>query len=179
MSGASPWLQMRNGKWIINHLGEADPDGRRYANYGSDAADPLFYFGEGLSYTTFKISDLSVQAPGSDGNPATARVLVTNIGRVSGTEVVQVYVVDPVMAFVRPWKRLVAFQRVSLQPGEARHIEIGVTANNLAFYDDELRLRVVPGTYLVSAGSSSYNAAYLEVSAVLGGMSVSPAAVFV
>merc|ERR1712110_545661 len=155
-SGASPWLQWRVGKWVANARGQMDPDGRRYDQYNDDhssyggmgegRADPLFYFGSGLSYTTFDISNLTVQVPGSDSVPATVQVSVKNTGKLPGVEVVQVYVEDPIMEYVRPWKRLVAFQRVLLQPGESRRVSLDLTVDELAFYDDSMK-RVVPGDY--------------------------------
>ena len=60
-SGASPWRQWRVGKWVANGMGDdADPDGRRYDPYVGAPASPLFYFGHGLSYTTFAFSELAV-----------------------------------------------------------------------------------------------------------------------
>ena len=85
------------GKWLANAVGMADPDGRRYDTYIGSRADPLFYFGQGLSYTTFAYDDLSVAAIASgagaadDGAVATVAVTVANTGDArAGVEVVQV-----------------------------------------------------------------------------------------
>lgn len=176
-SGSSPWLQWRVGKWVANSRGQIDPDGRRYDNYNDDhssyggmasgRADPLFYFGFGLSYTTFNISNLAVKVPGVHGTPASVRVTIRNSGTVAGIEVVQIYVEDPIMEYVRPWKRLVAFQRVALSAGESQTVNIDLTTDELAFHDDEMKLRVVPGEYVVSAGGNSYDAGKLTASMVL------------
>ena len=66
---------------------------------------PLFYFGTGLSYTTFNFTDLAVRVhqPGADV-VATATVALRNTGSVDGVEVVQIYVEDPIMQYVRPEK---------------------------------------------------------------------------
>ena len=105
---------------------------------------PLFRLGQGLSYTTFKITEPAVTPlSGNRTVAAMASCTLQNTGvKYTGTEVVQLYVEDPVMEYVRPWKRLVAFTRVTLAPGESKTVTIPVTADELAFYDDEMVLRV-------------------------------------
>lgn len=155
MSGASPWLQWRVGKWAANHRGPPDPDGRVYDSYYDGRSDPLFHFGQGLSYTTFSMSNLSVVTAAGG---LEVSVDVTNTGHVPGTEVVQVYVIDPVMSYVRPWKRLLAFDRVTLEPGGQQRARIPVSATQLAFQDDSSTVgtwRVVPGEYTIRVGPSS------------------------
>jgi beta-glucosidase len=178
-SGASPWLQWRVGKWVANTRGPADPDGRYYNQYNSgnteaetadngvSRADPLFRFGDGLSYTTFAISDLVVKVQTDNPEvPLLATLTLTNTGHVAGTEVVQLYVEDPVMRHVRPWKRLLAFQRVAVAAGGSAVVHIPVPADELAFYDDDMVQRVVPGQYTVSAATNSVdydNTALVEI----------------
>lgn len=155
MSGASPWLQWRVGKWVSNKRSPPDPDGRRYDSYHDGPSDPLFHFGQGLSYTTFAMGNLSVVTAAGG---LEVSVDVTNTGGMLGTEVVQVYVVDPVMSYVRPWKRLLAFGRVTLEPGGQQRVRIPVSATQLAFQDDSSTVgtwRVVPGEYTVRVGPSS------------------------
>ena len=118
----------------------------------------FFFFGAGLSYTTFEISDLAVRVPGTHWAPATVEVSVANTGSRTGTETVQIYVEDPIMEYVRPWKRLLAFRRVELQPGETKRVAVDISADELAFHDDDMKLRLVPGRYLLSAGGNSYEA---------------------
>ena len=189
-SGASPWQQWVVGKWNANGRGAADPDGRRYDFYNADnmplgqgsahasgVASPLFYFGAGLSYTTFSYRQLSVarapdaDLPGTATDPdaiaAVVRVNVTNTGSVVGDEVVQVYAVDPVMDYVRPWKRLVGFTRVNLAPGASQQVSVQLSAMEMAFYDDDMNWRLVPGAYNISVGGDSYSAAYLSAELVL------------
>eukprot|EP00750_Incisomonas_marina_P008546 INCI15511.2.p1 GENE.INCI15511.2~~INCI15511.2.p1 ORF type:complete len:720 (+),score=138.36 INCI15511.2:139-2298(+) len=91
-SGSSPWLQAVRGKWVSNHRGEVDADGRYYDNYVSSASQhptPLFYFGFGMSYTNFSYESLSIEA-GEDDVLWIATVKVKNVGAVDATEVVQV-----------------------------------------------------------------------------------------
>ena len=86
-------------------------------------------------------------------------VQLSNTGSVAGTEVVQVYCEDPIMKYVRPWKRLLEFKRVTLAVGASTTVHVELTQDNLEFYDDEMVLRVVPGNYTLSVGGSSYSAA--------------------
>ena len=131
-------------------------------------ASPLFRFGDGLSYTTFTMSTLSAgPVSHTDDTVMTLSVKVTNTGTVAGTEVVQVYCEDPVMAFVRPWKRLLTFARVTLQPGASTTVRLPVTRDEMMFHDDDLVLALVPGEYTLSAGGSSYSAAALTVDLIV------------
>ena len=90
---------------------------------------------------------------------ATLSVQLTNTGSITGTEVVQVYCEDPIMQYVRPWKRLLSFKRVTLEAGASATVRVDLTRDNLEFYDDEMVLRVVPGDYTLTVGGSSYSAA--------------------
>ena len=121
-----------------------------------------------MSYTTFTMSTLSAgPVSHTDDTVMTLSVKVTNTGTVAGTEVVQVYCEDPVMAFVRPWKRLLTFARVTLQPGASTTVRLPVTRDEMMFHDDDLVLALVPGEYTLSAGGSSYSAAALTVDLVV------------
>ena len=162
MSGASPWLQWRVGKWVANHRSAPDPDGRVYDPYNDEPSTPLFHFGHGLSYTSFAMSGLNVTQARATLEGAAAALTVTldvrNSGSVAGAEVVQVYAVDPVIDYVRPWKRLLAFKRVTLAAGASSRVVIDVTPEQLAFQDDSSaagKWRVVPGTYQIRVGNSS------------------------
>lgn len=162
-SGASPWLQWRVGKWVANTRGVSDPDGRRYDSYLPNAgsldtgrADPLFHFGSGLSYTNFSIGPLAMVAtPGSSMDAATATATVTNTGKVAGAAVIQLYVQDPVMDYVRPWKRLVGFARVTLAPGASQAVTIPATIDELSIHDADFKLTVEHGEYVFSIGHDS------------------------
>jgi beta-glucosidase len=118
--------------------------------------EPLFPFGHGLSYTEFKYSDLTVtpQIP-ADGK-ATARVMVENVGKRAGDEVVQLYVRAVASKVTRPARELRGFQRITLRPGEKRVVTLTLPAEKLAYYDvKEHRFVVEPGAYEVLVGSSS------------------------
>ena len=117
---------------------------------------PLFPFGYGLGYTTFRYTNLSVATPhfGLDGL-GTFSVEVTNTGTRPGVETVQFYVRDLVGAVTRPVKELKGFQRVALQPGETRRVAFTLPAESLAFAGPDDRMMVEPGRYHVWIGPNS------------------------
>ncbi|MCR5077179.1 MAG: glycoside hydrolase family 3 C-terminal domain-containing protein [Prevotella sp.] len=98
---------------------------------------PLFAFGHGLSYTTFKLSNLRTSAKDitRDGT-LTFTVSVKNTGKVAGAEVVQLYIHDDVASVDRPYKELKGFKKVFLQPGESRDVEITIGNDALSFWDE-------------------------------------------
>jgi len=118
---------------------------------------PLYPFGFGLSYTTFKFSNLrtSSQQLAKDGS-LTVNVDVTNTGRRAGDEVVQLYVNWPHPAVVRPRQELEGFQRVSLDPGQTRTVSIPLNASQVAFWDVGTHaFKVLPEPIGVLVGDSS------------------------
>ena len=94
--------------------------------------DPLYPFGFGLSYTTYQTSNLSVTPTVRRNGTATATVTVTNTGTRAGTQVVPVYVHQPVSDVVVPNQRLVAFTRVTLNPGESKTVHLTFPTSTLA-----------------------------------------------
>ena len=85
--------------------------------------DPLYAFGFGLSYTTFSVSDLTLDRTSvSSSGRVRATVTVTNTGDVAGDEVVQLYLHDPVASISQPVRRLRGFERVTLEPGKSRQV---------------------------------------------------------
>ena len=125
-----------------------------YLDYG---AYPLFPFGYGLSFTNFAYSDISLD---SDCYPAdgtlTVSYTLTNTGDREGTEVVQVYVRDLVGSVTRPVKELKAFERVTLQAGESRSLQVKIPVSELAFYGLDGVKKVEPGDFqLWVAGDSA------------------------
>jgi len=142
-----------------NHLNTGrppDPSNRYNSKYSDIPSTPLFPFGYGLSYTTFKISNLQLSAPQININgKLTVSVEVENTGRRAGDEVVQLYLRDPVASMARPVKELKGFQRVSLQPGEKKRVEFVLASEQLGFWNRELRYVVEPGEFRVMAGANS------------------------
>src|SRR6185503_11799099 len=90
-----------------------------------NACDPLYPFGFGLSYTTFKISNLHLGARSvSRRGHVSVTVDVTNTGSKTGDEVVQIYLHDPVASISQPVRRLRGFQRVTLTPGATKTVRL-------------------------------------------------------
>jgi len=117
---------------------------------------PAFGFGHGLSYTTFAWDDLEVltgQAP-TDGE-FTLALTVRNTGDRSGTEVVQVYLHDPVASVVQPVQRLVGYTRVPLEAGEARRVHVTVPADVASFTGRDGTRVVEPGELELRLAASS------------------------
>jgi beta-glucosidase len=118
---------------------------------------PLFAFGHGLSYTTFKYGSLKLSdAQIAPAGKLTATVEVSNTGKREGDEVVQLYVREVKPVVKRPALELRGFQRVHLKPGESRKVEITFPAARLAFYDEAIHdFRVNPGAFEVMVGGAS------------------------
>jgi beta-glucosidase len=134
-----------------------------YRWYQAQGIEPLFGFGFGLSYTTFDIDDVSLDAPDGANAPVTVTGSVTNTGRVAGAEVVQVYLGVPVEG--QPPKRLVGFQKVLVEPGASKPVKITIdpAATNHPFgvWDYGAQGFVTtPGKYTVYVGNSADNTSH-------------------
>ncbi len=118
--------------------------------------EPLFPFGWGLSYTTFKYSNLRAtpDAIGPDGQTKVT-VDVTNAGVVRGEEVAQLYIHQQVSSVTRPVKELRGFRRISLNPGETKQIEFTLGPQELSFLNREMQRVVEPGAFDVMVGGNS------------------------
>jgi len=125
-----------------------------YRWYDTKAVEPLFPFGFGLSYTSFKYSNLRVEAVGNAA--AAVRCDVTNTGRRPGAEVVQVYVHDGHATVLRPEKELKAFAKVLLAPGETKTVLLKLDPRSFAYYSpDQHGWSVEAGDFGLLVGSSS------------------------
>lgn len=118
--------------------------------------DPLYPFGYGLSYTTFKYSDmqLSSNSMNQDGT-ITASVIVTNTGNYDADEIVQMYIRDMVGSVSRPVKELKGFKRISLKKGESQTVTFDINAQLLKFYNYDLNYVCEPGNFQVMIGPNS------------------------
>jgi beta-glucosidase len=126
-----------------------------YRGYEHNKVTPLFPFGYGLSYTTFKYTSLAV-APATNGPLFTVSFDVTNTGDRGGADVAQVYVADDHSKIPRPAKELKGFSKVSLQPGETKHVSVDLDARAFAYYDVAAKgWRVTPGNFGILVGRSS------------------------
>ena len=117
---------------------------------------PLYPFGFGLSYTSFEYSNLSV-TPKVNGAEGDVKVSldVSNTGKLSGAEVVQLYLNDVVSSVTRPVKELKGFEKVTLNPGEKKRVEFTLKPEHLCFLDQNMKWIVEPGMFTVMVGSSS------------------------
>ena len=124
-----------------------------YRWFAQQNLTPLFPFGFGLSYSSFSVGKLQV----SGGKTLTVSLDVTNTGAVAGATVPQVYLTS---AAGSPLKRLIGFSRVMLAPGETKHVTFTADPRLLARFDVKAKgWRIAAGTYGVSAGTSSADAA--------------------
>jgi len=142
------------------------PTSRR--GYLLSTTSPLFAFGHGLSYTTFKYSNLKVTKPKIKTDEATTvTVDITNTGKVRGDEVAQMYIRDEISSVTRPVKELKDFARISLNAGETKTVTFTVTPAKLQFYNREMKRVVEPGTFQIMVGGNSVDLAkaMLEVAA--------------
>lgn len=116
----------------------------------------LYPFGYGLSYTTFQYSNLKTEVSQSDAkDDITVAVDVTNIGKLQGDEVVQLYVRDKVSSVVTYDSRLCGFERVPLEPGEMKTVRFIIKPDQLAIMDKNMNWTVEPGEFEIMVGSSS------------------------
>lgn len=123
--------------------------------------EPVYPFGYGLSYTSFKYSDLMLSTKNlSMQDTLRVSVQVTNTGSIAGEEVVQLYIRDLVGSVTRPVKELKGFNKLLLQPGESREVRFSLSAMDLRFYTADLTYAAEPGLFRVMVGTSS--ADYIE-----------------
>lgn len=117
---------------------------------------PLFPFGYGLSYTTFSYDKLNLSADKlRTGETLTASVNLTNTGKYTGTEVVQLYIRDKVGSVTRPVKELKGFRRVTLQPGETKTVTFNLPVSDLAYWNIDMKKVVEPGEFTLWLGTNS------------------------
>ena len=118
---------------------------------------PLFAFGHGLSYTTFKLGKAVADKKELVGDDKmTFMVSVTNTGSKAGAETVQLYISKPTSKTDRPVKELKAFQKVFLEPGECRDVTLTIDREALCYYDEAISgWTAEPGTYEALIGTAS------------------------
>ena len=118
---------------------------------------PLWPFGYGISYTTYKYSNLKLAPKASMKDTLDISVDVSNTGDVDGTEIVQLYIRDDYSLSTRPVKELEDYKRVTLNKGETKTVKFRLPVEKLGYYNEELKYVVEPGTFTIMAGSSSDN----------------------
>src|SRR5574344_1476520 len=127
-----------------------------HSNYLDVRNDPLYPFGYGLSYTTFKYGKMSLDAGTlSQEGSVTASVTVTNTGDYDADEIVQLYIHDLEASVCRPVKELKGFQRIHLAKGESKEVTFKITPDMLKFYDARLDYVLEPGDFDIMIGPNS------------------------
>ena len=129
---------------------------RNKNGYINDTAYPLYYFGHGLSYTTFAYSGIHVDKQEADPEEEIRiGIDVTNTGDREGDEVVQLYFSDEVASMVRPEMELAGFCRISLKPGETKHVTFSMKLSQTAFLNENMEWVVEKGRIDLLIGASS------------------------
>ena len=124
--------------------------------------DPLFAFGEGLSYTRFEYSDLAF-----DKKTKTVSVKVKNTGKIKGTEVVQVYVNDVVSSVMTAVKNLAGFKRVEIAPGRTKTVKIKLSDDAFSVVLPDNSSVIEPGDFEIMAGHSSKDKDLIKITVTL------------
>jgi len=147
----------------LSHM-PANSDEKYMSRYVDEDNSALYPFGWGLSYTRFSYSqptisraEIPVKELIASGREAVTRVGVDvkNTGSVAGTEVVQLYIRNTAASVSQPVRELKGFARVTLAPGEAKHLEFPLGFDELNFYNVEIKRTVEPTTYKIWVGGSS------------------------
>ena len=126
------------------------------SKYIDSPNSPQYPFGFGLSYTSYLYSNLALSdktlKPSGD---LKVTAMVKNTGTVKGTEIVQLYIQDVAASITQPVKKLIDFQRITLDPGEAKLVEFSLPAKKLAFFNEQGKLVLEPGHFNVWVGKDS------------------------
>lgn len=117
---------------------------------------PLYPFGYGLSYTQFEYSDVTLSGTEMEANGSiTATVTVSNIGKVAGEEVVQLYLRDKVGSVSRPVKQLKGFEKISLKPGQSQTVSFEINEEMLRFWRADMTYGSEKGEFVVMVGPNA------------------------
>jgi len=128
-----------------------------YRHFDQSGTKPLFPFGYGLSYTGFTYGNLRVSPPsGNFDQPVAVSFDVTNSGAHEGAEVSEVYVGEPHPGLPRPVKELKGFSKVTLKPGETRHLTLTLNRRAFSYYDESKKdWNIDSGNFAILVGGSS------------------------
>jgi beta-glucosidase len=144
--------------YTIEHIQYGDKLMVGYRYWTTTGRHPLFPFGYGLSYTSFKFSRLEAPAAAASGSAVSVSFDVTNTGSVAGIEVAQLYVSDPSAQVDRPERELKGFAKVRLAPGETQHVTLNLDARAFSYWDLPAHKWIIdPGKFILRVGDSSEN----------------------
>ncbi len=142
-----------------DHLNTGRPfqENNKYTSKYLDSPNtPLFPFGFGLSYTTFKYDSIKISENKIKiGDTTSVSVEVMNTGKVAGEEIVQLYLRDLVASVSRPVKELKGFKRIYLNPGEEKTVTFSITPAMLKFYNIDMKKVIEPGKFQIMIGGNS------------------------
>lgn len=132
------------------------PDEVFWSHYGDEKNDALFPFGYGLSYSRFEYSGLRISAPsfGKNGK-IEASIDIRNTGKVTGKEVVQLYIRDLVGSITRPVRELKGFQMIELKPEELKTVTFTIDEKTIQYYTANKKWEAEPGDFKVFMGGDS------------------------
>jgi beta-glucosidase len=126
------------------------------SKYSDGPNDPLYPFGYGLSYTTFTYSEIELdKTVMTSADSISVNVTVTNSGRVTGEEIVQMYIRDLYGSTVRPLKELKGFEKINLEPGESKEVHFTISVQDLTYYTANRIYQAEPGDFHVYVGTNS------------------------
>ncbi len=133
-----------------------DADMVFWSHYTDSDKTPQYYFGHGLSYTSFKYSDLCIESPTMNmSDTINVSVRVKNTGALAGEEVIQFYINDKYSSTIRPVKELKGFQKVHFEVGEEKLITFTIDWQTLAFYGSDQEFKAEPGEFDIMIGGNS------------------------
>lgn len=125
-------------------------------SYVDSPHTPRYYFGHGLSYTSFEYADLETNKDAYETDDTLEiNCKISNTGKVRGEEVVQLYITDDVASIVQPVQSLQGFLRIALEPDETRRITFKLPFSQLAIFDKDRRWKTEAGNFTVKVGASS------------------------
>lgn len=125
------------------------------SKYKDIPTEPAYPFGYGLSYSTFTYSDIKLLPGNGKDIHIRVAVTVTNTGKYTGEEVVQLYIRDEVASITRPIKELKGFEKIKLKAGESKTVTFDITDQQLGFYDNTMKFTVEKGDFTFMIGGNS------------------------
>jgi beta-glucosidase len=131
------------------------PDEVFWSHYSDQTNQPLYPFGFGLSYTTFKYDNLKVENTFGENKTVKVSVEITNTGNYKGKEVTQLYIRDLFASVTRPVRELKGFEMIELEPNQTKTVTFTLTENELGFYDNLGEFIVEKGDFKVFVGGDS------------------------
>ena len=159
-SGKLPVTYPRSANALVNYYRKNLENGNPDDSHGYN---PLYEFGYGLSYTTFSYSNLQISKPDlKDGETLTVTVDVKNTGKREGKESVLLYTSQFYASIAPDTKRLRAFDKIDLQPGETKTVTFKITPKDLAFVNDLSKTVSEAGQFKIQIGDQSQNFNYIS-----------------